>query len=1250
MPRMTSPPRDILTPSPPTDDQALRREQMLRLEAQTLNSVALDLSAELDLQTLVQKATDAGTRLTGAQFGAFFYNMVDDRGEAYQLYTLSGAPREAFEKLGMPRNTPVFAPTFNGEGAVRVDDITRDARYGKTAPHHGMPGGHLPVRSYLAVPVVSRRGEVLGGLFFGHPGVGVFSERSERYARGIAAQAAIAIDNARLYAQACRENEGRARVETALRESERQLNHLVALMPAAMYACDIDGRITYYNRQAVELWGREPNRDDDRERFCACHRVWLADGTPLPPDQTPMAQAVRDGVRTRLAEAVVERPDGTRFTAIVNVDPIHDEQGRRIGAINVFQDITEHKRAEQAHAHLAAIIASSGDAIISKTLDGVVTSWNAAAQRIFGYTADEAVGRSVTMLIPPNRFNEETDILARISRGERVEHFETVRIAKDGRHLDISLTVSPVRDGTGQIIGASKIARDVTERKRADAALHDSERRLRMALAAGGMGTWEWVINTNQVAWSPSLEAIHGRAPGSFKGTFDDVLADIHPDDRDRLIRTVRRAVDHGEEYRIEYRILTPQDGERWLEARGTLIRDGHDRPPRMTGICMDVTARKHAQEEIDRLNQRLHDRVRELQALLDVLPVGVFIAQDPDCRVITANRAGTRMLRLPDDANASKTAPDDAPLPFSVFRDGRPVADADLPMQRCARTGRPVDGEEYDVTFDDGTTTNLYEFVTPLRDERGAVRGCVGAFVDITDRKRAEAALRESEQRFRVMANHAPVMVWVAEADGARTFLSTSWCEFTGQTEASGLGLGWLNVLHPDDREHAQRVFASACDKRKPFRVEYRLRRRDGVYRWALDAAAPRFAADGRCVGYIGSVIDITERKAAEQQLRRAKHELELRVAERTAELRALTHELTQTERRERKRLAQVLHDEVQQLLAAVKMQADFALLRPGKPEPIERVKQLTDDAIAACRSLTVGLSPPVLRDTDLAAALHWLARHMQDQHGLKVRVFAHDSNTELQEDLRVLLFEITRELLFNVVKHAGVDEAAVSCDYHEDGNVCIEVADEGRGCAPDALNRPGRDSFGLFSIRERIGGMGGRIETETTPRRGVRVRVTVPVLASHPGPPDFDAAAAPLPEDDPSPRTGTLHVLLADDHQILRQGLAELLATQPDILVVAQANDGLEAVELARQHAPDVVVMDITMPRMTGVEATRMIRAEMPQVRVIGLSMHEHRDMAAAMRDAGAETFLNKAGPVERLLNALRGDAADDKMRSDD
>ena len=208
-----------------------RAEEALESERnflETLNRVGSALAGELDLERVVQMVTDAGVELTGAQFGAFFYNVEDAAGESYTLYTLSGADRSQFEPFGMPRNTQVFGPTFRGEGIVRSDDITADARYGHNAPHHGMPKGHLPVVSYLAVPVMSRTGAVIGGLFFGHPDHARFNERHERLIKGLSAQAAIAIDNAHLFREAQAEIEQRMNAEQALTVLNETLESRVA--------------------------------------------------------------------------------------------------------------------------------------------------------------------------------------------------------------------------------------------------------------------------------------------------------------------------------------------------------------------------------------------------------------------------------------------------------------------------------------------------------------------------------------------------------------------------------------------------------------------------------------------------------------------------------------------------------------------------------------------------------------------------------------------------------------------------------------------------------------------------------------------------------------------------------------------------------------------------------------------------------------------------------------------------------------
>ena len=184
-----------------------------------------------------------------------------------------------------------------------------------------------------------------------------------------------------------------------------------------------------------------------------------------------MAVALKEGRIVDGVEAIAERPDGKRIWFTPYPRPLHDAEGRIVGGINMLLDITERKRVEQATGLLAAIVGSSDDAIISKNLDGTITSWNRGAHRMFGYTADEAVGQHITLIIPQDRRDEETHILERLRRGERVEHFETVRVSKSGGPLDISLTISPLKDAAGRVVGASKVAKDITERKRVERAM-----------------------------------------------------------------------------------------------------------------------------------------------------------------------------------------------------------------------------------------------------------------------------------------------------------------------------------------------------------------------------------------------------------------------------------------------------------------------------------------------------------------------------------------------------------------------------------------------------------------------------------------------------------------------------------------------------------------------------------------------------------------------------------------------------------
>jgi PAS domain S-box-containing protein len=257
-------------------------------------------------------------------------------------------------------------------------------------------------------------------------------------------------------------------------------SHLMELLPTAVYICEAASDvITYYNHRATELWKLAPALGETSEHFYGSFRLFRTDGTLLSYAETPMAQVLEGSGPIRNQEVVIERPDGSRITTLVSINPLANDSGKIVGSINVFQDVTDWKRAELASQRLAAIVESSEDAIVSKDLNGIITSWNQGAARLFGYAAEEVIGKSITILIPPGHDDEEPAILARIRRGDRIEHYETVRRRKDGSLLDISLTVSPIRDANGKIVGASKIARDITQRKQVETALRESEEKLR---------------------------------------------------------------------------------------------------------------------------------------------------------------------------------------------------------------------------------------------------------------------------------------------------------------------------------------------------------------------------------------------------------------------------------------------------------------------------------------------------------------------------------------------------------------------------------------------------------------------------------------------------------------------------------------------------------------------------------------------------------------------------------------------------
>jgi PAS domain S-box-containing protein len=474
-----------------------------------------------------------------------------------------------------------------------------------------------------------------------------------------------------------------------------------------------------------------------------------------------------------------------------------------------------------------------------------------------------------------------------------------------------------------------------------------------------------------------------------------------------------------------------------------------------------------------------------------------------------------------------------------------------------------------------------------------------------------------------------------------------------------------WRSRVHPDDLARVENELRAAKAALRDFRSTYRIVRPDGAVRWVEGRGRVFRDADGQGGTMHGVMADVTEQRDIEAALRTREAELtaineslERRVRERTAvaeeraeQLRQLALDLTATEARERRRIAQLLHDGVQQTISAAKMRAGMMRLAaqvPAVRAAAGEVEQLLDRTLSATRTLAIELHPPVLHEVGLAAGLRWLAAECRQKHELTVTLDVPEEEPLLQEQTRIVLFDAARELLFNIVKHAGVREAELALGTTPEGRVRVSVDDRGRGFegSTDGDDAP-RPGFGLANLEHRVRllrgtvsvtsrrGHGTRIVLEL-PMDGPRVDVEVPVPGTF-GVGDTRRPAAAAAADT-IPARPRRRVLVADDHRLFREGVAQLLRDAGDFEVVGQADDGGQAVTLAAALRPDVCLLDVSMPTVNGVEAAMRISQLAPEVRVVALSMHERSDMADAMRNAGAVAYLSKDVPADVLLGVLR------------
>ena len=540
------------------------------------------------------------------------------------------------------------------------------------------------------------------------------------------------------------------RRELELKQSEQRFTSLASAAPVGIFRTDTEGRCLYVNERWCEIAGLTP---EEAAGFGWVNGIHPSDRELVSAEWNASVQANRpfyleyrflndlEQVTWALGQSEAER----------------DESGEIIGYVGTITDISDRKQAEASLAKLAAIVESSADGIISKNLDGIIVSWNLGAERLFGYTAEEAIGQSVLLCIPQNLRDEESLLLEKLNSGEIVQHYDTFRQHKDGRLIDVSLTISPIRDETGKIVGASKIARDIRDRKQAEAALLQLNQELEAKVEERTQALWE--------------------------------------------VNSLQRAILDGADYAF---ISTDLNG---------VIQTFNKAAERMLGYS--------ASELIGQFTPEI---IHEPQEVI--------------------NRAAIISAELEQNI----------PIGFEVF-----AAKARLDI---------ASEDEWTYIRKDGSRFPVLLSATALKDINQQIIGFLGIAQDISDRKRAELAIQESEARFRYLADYAPVLIWMSGLDKLCFHFNKTWLSFTGRTMEQESGNGWAEGVHPDDFQLCLDVYTTSFDMRQSFEMEYRLRRFDGEYRWMLNTGNPRFDADGEFLGYIGSCIDITDRKVIEQEI----------------------------------------------------------------------------------------------------------------------------------------------------------------------------------------------------------------------------------------------------------------------------------------------------------------------------------------------------------------------------------------------
>ncbi|MEJ8572386.1 PAS domain S-box protein [Microbaculum marinum] len=497
-------------------------------------------------------------------------------------------------------------------------------------------------------------------------------------------------------------------------------------IPGAVYICDHEGWLVRFNSEAAALWGRSPDLNGSRERFCGSHRLLKTDGTPLPHADCPMANAVRSGGDMRNAEVVIQRPDGTFFTALANIRALKDHRGNVQGAINCFQDISAHKAMEEEVARknrdLEDFFENSAIGLHIVSSEGTIQRANQAELALLGYPADEYIGRHIA------EFHVDApvigDILNRLASGEKLDRYPARLRARDGSIKHVVIT-SNSRFENGKFVNTRCFTMDMTHLFESERARRESEERLSATYEAATVGIAEADETGRLSRVNDAFCRMLGRSREQLLQMtfFDYTMEEDREEDATSFARQVGGELDN---YSVRKRARKPDGEIVYLDVRASAVRDEEGRFRYGVRVIQDVTESKLMEDRIRASEQRMRD-------LLEALPAAVYTT-DANGRVTFFNQACI------DLAGRTPQIGDDWCISWRLYTaDGAPLPHDQCPMAVALKENRPVRGVEAMAERPDGTLVPFVPYPTPLHDASGKLVGAINMMVDITERKQAE-------------------------------------------------------------------------------------------------------------------------------------------------------------------------------------------------------------------------------------------------------------------------------------------------------------------------------------------------------------------------------------------------------------------------------------------------------------------------------------------------------------------------------